>query len=67
MICPECDSLFEPDCYIYIFFRCAKINFCIAGESADQISLSEDRKSTARQLGHRGERVNYEMLVIEVE
>jgi hypothetical protein len=66
IICPECDSLFEPDCYI--FFRCsAKINFCIVGESADQISLSEDREDKARQLGQRGERVNYEMLVIEVE
>lgn len=65
MICPECDSLFEPDCYI--FLQCsAKINFCI-GESADQISLSEDREDKARQLGQRGERVNYEMLVIEVE
>lgn len=65
IICPECDSLFEPDCYI--FLQCsAKINFCI-GESADQISLSEDREDEARQLGQRGETVIYQMLVIEVE
>ena len=64
--CHACHSLFEPDCYL--FYHCsAKINFCIPGESADQITLSEDRKGTGRQLGKRGKTLVYEMLVIEVE
>ena len=64
--CRACGSLFVPHCYI--FKACsAKINFCIAGESADKISLSENRENKARQLGKRGKTVVYEMLVIEVE
>lgn len=64
--CRACHSLFAPHCYV--FYHCsAKINFCIVGESADQISLSEDRECKARQLGKRGKTLVYEMLVIEVE
>ena len=48
--CLACGSLFVPHCYIFVDCS-AKINFCIAGESADEISLSENRENKKRKLG----------------
>eukprot|EP00438_Fugacium_kawagutii_P034820 Skav235153 [mRNA] locus=scaffold1923:90288:91154:- [translate_table: standard] len=65
IVCHACGSCFLP--YCYLFRNCsANIEFCIVNESPDKISLSEDRKDKARQLGRRGKTALYEMLIMDV-
>ncbi|CAJ1346800.1 unnamed protein product [Effrenium voratum] len=66
IVCPACKGAFFP--HRFFFQKCsAKINFCIKGETADEVSLSEDRGSKSRVFGKRGSPAVYIMLVIEVD
>ncbi|CAJ1387953.1 unnamed protein product [Effrenium voratum] len=66
IVCPACKWAFFP--HRFCFQECsAKINFCIQGETADEVSLSEDRDLKSRVFGKRGSPAVYIMLVIEVD
>lgn len=66
IVCPACKVPFFPERF---FFQSssAKINFCIAGESVDQVSISEAREYKSRVFGKYGQPIIYTMLVVEVD